>query len=336
MDSFLDPHSYILNSLSLTLLLCCSAVVSGTEVAFFSLTQKQIVQFKHALDPKKQKGARLLRYPRRLLATILILNNLITVSFITLSTRLLWYTFGADGIPSLAVLSYTLISTTCIVLFGELIPKIYANRNNMRIAQNMARPVALAVSALYPLASLLLHMGNLFSKRILREKYTLSIDKLSRALEITTIQETPEKEMLRGIITFSQLAVSQVMQPRMAIKAVDISIDFHRLIDLMSKVHHTRLPVYRGTIDRIEGVLHTKHLLPHLDEDASFAWQQLLKRGLFVSEDRKIDALLLEFQEKRIQMAIVVDEYGNTSGLITLEDIAGGIIGDITDTFEQD
>ena len=320
------------------MLLLCSAVISGTEVAFFSLSHKQITQCKNTQGPREKKILKLLKHPRRVLATILILNNLINVAFVTFSTYLLWGIIGVDNVDSLIMLSYTLISTAFIVLFGEMIPKIYANQNNIRFAQQVTGFLAFAVSTLRPLSSLLLRIGNLFDKGFLPEKYELSIDKLSRALELTTTQGTSEgeKEILKGVVNFSSLTVKQVMQPRMEISAVDIATDFSQLMDLANKSHYARFPVYKETIDKIEGILYTQDLLAYIDESKHFQWQSLLRKCFFVPENKKIDALLLEFQEKRVQMAIVVDEYGGTSGLITLKDIIEEIIGDIADEFNQD
>ncbi len=320
-------------------LLLCSAIISGTEVAFFSLSHKQITQFKNTQDPKEKRIVKLLQHPRRLLATILTLNSLINVAFVTFSTHLLWSIVGAGNVDNLIMFAYTLISTTFIVLFGEVIPKIYANQNNLRFAKRTTGFLAFAVPTLRPLSSLLLRIGNLLGRRFLQEKHELSIDKLSRALELTTAQGTSEgeKEILKGVVNFSSLTAKQIMQPRMEITAVDIETHFHQLMDLVNRSNHSRLPVYKETIDKIEGMLHTKDLLAYLEEDKHFQWQSLLRKCFFVPENKRIDALLLAFQEKRVQMAIVVDEYGGTSGgLITLEDIIEEIIGDIADEFNQE
>jgi putative hemolysin len=319
-------------------LLLCSAVISGAEMAFFSLSHKQITQFKNTTDSIERKILKLLQHPRRLLATVLILNNLLNVAFVTLSTHLLWRCVGTENVSSLVMLVYTLISTAFIVLFGEVIPKIYANQNNLRFAKRVAGFLDFAVPILRPLSSLLLRLGNLFGRGFLQEKYELSIDKLSRALELTTTQGTSEgeKEILKGVVNFSSLTAKQIMQPRMEITAVDTAADFRQLMDLVNKSNHSRLPAYKDTIDKIEGILYTKDLLAHLNEVEHFQWQSLLRKCFFVPESKKIDALLLEFQEKRVHMAIVVDEYGGTSGLITLEDIIEEIIGDIADEFNQD
>lgn len=322
----------------LAVLLLCSAAVSGTEIAFFSLTHKQITHIRNTQDPRERKITRLLQQPKRLLATLLILNNLINVAFVTFSTYLLWHIIGIAYISKLIMLVYTLISTTCIVLFGEVIPKIYANQNNLWFAKRATGFLVFAVPALRPLSDLLLHIGNLFGKSLSPERHELSVDKLNRALALTTTQSASavEKDFLQGVVNFGNLMVKQIMQPRMEIQAIDVRTDFHQLLDFVSKSQYAKFPVYRTSIDHIEGILYTKNLLAHLDKDKHFRWQPLLRKCFFVPENKKIDTLLLAFQEKKVQIAIVVDEYGGTSGLITLEDIIEEIIGDITDEFQQD
>ena len=316
----------------------CSAVISGAEVAFFSLSHKQVTQCKNAQDPREKKILKLLQCPRRLLATVLILNNLVNVAFVTDSTYLLWDIVGADNLAPLIILIYTLVSTAFIVLFGEVIPKIYANQNNLRVARQMAGFLTLAVPILRPLSSFLLRIGNLFKRGFLQEKHELSINKLNRALELTTTLEASEeeKEILKGVINFGSLTAKQIMQPRTEITAVDLVTDFSQLVELVNKSNYSRFPVYKETIDKVEGILHTKDLLAHIDKNRHFRWQSLLRKCFFVPENKKIDALLLEFQEKRMQMAIVVDEYGGTSGIITLKDIIEEVIGDIADASNQD
>ena len=320
------------------MLLLCSALISGTEVAFFSLSHKQITQCKNSRDPGARRVLKLLRHPKRLLATVLILNNMINVGFVMLSTYLLWKIVGTEEAEGLILFMYTLISTTAIVLFGEVIPKIYANQNNLLFAKRMTSFLQVAVLVLSPLSRLLLSLGRVFGRGLLQEKYSLSMDQLGRALELTTIKEISagEKATLIGVLNISTLTARQTMQPRTAIKGVEITTNFHQLIDLINKTGYSRLPVYRDTIDKIEGILHTKDLIPHINKREDFSWQTLSRKCFFVPENKKIDALLLEFQEKRTQLAIVVDEYGGTSGLLTMEDIIEEIVGDIVDEFDQE
>lgn len=312
--------------------------MSGTEVAFFSLSHKQITQCKNTQDLSDKKVLKLLQHPKRLLATILILSNLLNVAFVTFSTYLLWSIVDEEQADHLIMVAYTLASTAFIVLFGEVVPKIYANQDNLRFAKRTTGYLTLAMSLLRPLSSLLLRIDQLFGKGIFPEKPELSIDKLNRALALTTPQETSEgeQEIFKGVMNFNNLTAKQVMQPRMEVEAVDIADDFHEVIALVTKAGHSRFPAYEETIDTIEGVLYTKDLLAHLDKAQGFQWQSLLRKAFFVPENKKIDALLVEFQERGVQMAIVVDEYGGTSGLITLEDIIEEIIGDIADESKKE
>lgn len=314
-----------------------SAFISGAEVAFFSLTHKQISQCRNTEDLSAKSIVLLLKDSRRLLATILILNNLINIAFITVSTYLLWRIFGKSQVEGFILLVYTTLSTACIVLFAEVIPKMYANYYNLTFARKMSRFLVVASKMLRPMSSLLLWIGDLFGKETPAQQYTLSEDKFDKALELTTERGIPEEEkkILRGIMNFGQLTVKQVMQPRTDITAIERSENFHQLMDLVNKSGYSRLPVYRDTIDSIEGVLHVKDLLPHLEKEDDFHWQTLIRKCLFIPEYKKIDLLLLEFQEKRMHMAVVVDEYGGTAGLITMEDIIEEIIGDITDEFDR-
>ncbi|MCU0318378.1 MAG: DUF21 domain-containing protein [Amoebophilaceae bacterium] len=212
--SFLNSPYHPLEGLVLVVLLSCSAVISGIEAAFFSLSHKQVVQCKNTTDVREKNILRLLQYPRRVLATVLILNNLVNVAFVTFSTYLLWRFVGAEHVSSLVMLVYTLASTAFIVLFGEIIPKIYANQDNFRVAKRFAGFLAIATYTLHPLSSLLLRVGKLFGNALLQEKYSLSIDKLNRALELTTTQGTSagEKEILKGVVNFSSLTAKQIYE----------------------------------------------------------------------------------------------------------------------------
>ena len=330
--------SYLSNGLILLALLGGSAIVSGSEAAFFSLSHQQIAQCKNSKESQDSKVLKLLQNPRRLLATILILNNLINVTFVTLSTYLLWQVFGRGDVSGFVMLTYTLISTATIVLFSEIIPKTYANQNNLWFAKRIARLLNFAVLALRPFSNILMRISNLFGENFFQEQYDLSIDQLNRAVEITTAKEASagERKILKDVVSFNTLTAKQIMQPRTEITAMDIAMNFHQLMDMINKSGYSRFPVYKGTIDKVEGFLYTKALLPYLEEGEHFQWQPLLRKCLFVPENKKLDTLLLEFQESKVHMAIVVDEYGGTSGLVTMEDVIEEIIGEIADEFDQD
>ena len=329
---------YLISGLTLALLLFLSSLVSGSEVAFFSLSKKQINVFKYSKVKGERRIYQLIKNPQKLLATILIFNNFINIGIVTLATFVTWKIFGTTSLSGIIIISLTFITTFAIVFFGEIIPKVYANSNNVAFAKTTARLMKLAESIFRPLSWFLLSVSNIVEKRIERKDYDVSKEEIHKALEITAEGEATEeeKEILKGIVNFGTLSVKQVMKSRLEITAFDIDLDFHELMDKINKSGFSRIPIFRETIDKIEGILYIKDLLPYLDKDENFKWQPLLRPGYFVPENKKIDSLLKDFQEKRVHISIVVDEYGGTSGLITLEDIIEEIVGEIRDEFDVD
>ncbi len=329
---------YSVYGIILALLLFLSSLISGSEVAYFSLTSYQVASIKNSTDPKEKRILALIRKPKKLLATILIMNNLVNVAIITISTFLTWQIVGTESSEGLVILVLTFIVTFAIVFFGEVMPKVYANQNNIHFAKMTGGLLFVSHYLVHPVALILLSVSNLIEKRIQKKGYVVSVEDLNQALEITTNQETTEeeKDILKGIVNFGTLSVKQIMRSRMDITAFDIEIDYHELMDRINKIGYSRIPIYRETIDKIEGILYIKDLLPYIDQDETFKWQILLRPGYFVPESKKIDDLLKDFQEKRVHMAIVVDEYGGTSGLITMEDIIEEIVGEINDEFDED
>lgn len=327
---------FLVNGLALVLLLLGSALVSGSEVAFFSLTKDDLADLNQRYPEKGRVITSLLATPKILLSTILILNNLINIGIVTLTTFVTWTVFGADATGIVVILIQTVGVTFAIVFFGEIVPKVYANQSKTSFALGLAVPLTLFTKLLKPLSAFLIAFSNIIEKRVQQKGYSLSVDELNQALELTT-EDTPEeeKEILRGIVNFSTLSVRQVMKSRMDISAVDVEIDFHELMDKINKSGYSRIPVYEETIDRILGVLYIKDLLPHIDKDETFDWKTLLRKSFFVPENKKVDSLLKDFQKMRVHMAIVVDEYGGTSGLVTLEDLIEEIIGEINDEFDD-
>jgi gliding motility-associated protein GldE len=315
-----------------------SALVSGSEVAFFSLSKNQINAFRYSSTKGEKRIYRLIKNPQKLLATILVFNNFINVGIVTLATFVTWRIFGTTTLTGIVIVSLTFITTFAIVFFGEIIPKVYANSNNVAFAGMTSRLMILAESLFSPLSWVLLSFSKVVEKRIERKNYDISKEEIHKALEITADGEATEeeKEILKGIVNFGTLSVKQVMKSRLEITAFDIDLDFHDLMDKINKCGFSRIPVFRETIDKIEGILYIKDLLPYLDRDENFKWQPLLRPGYFVPENKKIDSLLKDFQEKRVHISIVVDEYGGTSGLITLEDIIEEIVGEIRDEFDVD
>lgn len=329
---------FVISGLALLLLLLTSALISGSEVAFFSLTHKDITTCKESEATSDKKIVNLIHNPRLLLATILIVNNFVNVAFVTLSTFVMWEIVGAKTTEGLAVIVLTFVTTLLLVFFGEITPKVYASPNNLQFARFTAPLLSIAETIFKPLSFVLMTLSNVIERRFERKGYDISVEELHHALEITTSEDTTdeEKDILKGIVNFGTLSAKQVMKSRMDITALDVEMDFHELMDKVNKSGFSRIPAYSETIDRLEGILYIKDLLPFLDKDENFAWQELLRPGFFVPETKKIDVLLKDFQEKRVHMAIVVDEYGGTSGLITLEDIIEEIVGEINDEFDEE
>ncbi|MGB3182584.1 MAG: gliding motility-associated protein GldE [Cyclobacteriaceae bacterium] len=332
------PVFFTVNGLLILLLLFLSAMISGSEVAFFSLSPVDIRQCEDSNNSSEKKISTLLGHPKQLLATILILNNLVNIAIVTLATFITWEIVGSKSTEGLIVVGLTAAITFAILFFGEVIPKNYATLNNLTFARLTAPALLVSSSIFRPLSWGLLKISDLVERRVQKKSYSLSVDELNTALEITTTLDASEEEkgILKGIVNFGTISVKQVMKSRLDITAVDYADDFHTLMDRINKSGFSRIPVYRETIDKIEGLLYIKDLLPYTDRDEDFHWQNLLRPGYFIPESKKIDGLLKDFQEKRVHMAIVVDEYGGTSGLITLEDVIEEIVGEINDEFDDD
>lgn len=326
----------IFNSLLFILLLLGSSLISGSEVAFFSLTNEDLQNLNAEGDSRSQKVIALVKKPKELLSTILILNNLINIAIVTLTTFVSWTIFGLDAKGIVIILVQTVGVTFAIVFFGEIVPKVYANKARVTFSQTMSTSILFFSKLLKPLSFFLMSIGKVIESRIEKRGYSLSVNELNQALEIST-EDTPddEKDILRGIVNFGTLTVKQVMRSRMDITAIDVEMDFHELMDKINKSGYSRIPVFEETIDNILGILYIKDLLPYIEKDEDFAWKELIRKSFFVPENKKVDTLLKDFQLKRVHMAIVVDEYGGTSGLVTLEDLIEEIIGEINDEFDD-
>jgi putative hemolysin len=325
---------YGINALVLIGLLLLSALLAGSEVAFFSLSAEERAMCRESDSGTERLIARLLDKPQLLLATLLIFINLVNISFITIATIMTEQALGEEQKDGLLATLILLVGVTFIItFFGELIPKVWAQQNNLRFAKITARLIEVATVVFKPISSMLLGISNIIEKRVERKGYTITADELNHALEITTGKDTTaqEKDILKGIVNFGSTSAKSVMRPRRDITAFDCMIDFHELMDKINKSGYSRVPIYKDTIDKIEGVLYIKDLLPHIDKDEHFAWKELIKTPFFIPESKKIDDLLYDFQEKRVHMAIVVNEYGETEGIVTMEDIIEEIVGDIHD-----
>lgn len=327
------------NSLSIILiiiiLLGFSALISGAEVAFFSLSSTEIDENSKQKNLKRIK--KLLDHPQKLLATILVSNNFINILIVLLFASFNTIVFNTIEPYIFRFLLEVFLITFLILLFGEVIPKIFATRNAMKFAEFVSFPIQQLTFLLTPATYPLINLTAIIEKKLAKKHGYLSVEKLSKALELTSDNATTKEEqkILEGIITFGNTETSQVMKPRMDINAFSENSTFKEVIEQIKENGFSRNPVYRDNIDHIIGVLYAKDVLPFLNEN-DYDWKQLLRKPFFVPENKKLDDLLLEFQEKKIHFAVVVDEYGGTSGIITLEDIIEEIVGDITDEYDDE
>lgn len=327
------------------ILLVFSAFVSGAEVAFFSLSQTDIENAQESKSKRQNLVAKLLSQPKKLLATILISNNFINI-LIVLIFAFLGEEIFKDLSYSLNLFIFELsirfvlevgLVTFLILLFGEVLPKVYANRNAMKFASLVVIPINILGYSLSFLSVPLMKMTRFVENRLSKKNSTFSVEKLSQALELTSNNATTddEQKILEGIVNFGNTETIQIMRPRIDVFAISDDQSFKKVISQVVKNGFSRNPVYSDSIDEIIGVLYAKDLLPHLNKE-KFKWQTLLREVIFVPENKKLDDLLKEFKEKKIHLAVVVDEYGGTSGIVTLEDIIEEIVGDITDEFDND
>jgi gliding motility-associated protein GldE len=327
------------------LLLLCSALISASEVALFSLTPAQKEEIAGSEDSKSKNVIRLLEEPdkasapKRLLATILIANNAVNIAFVLVSSGLTGALFaGMHTEPWVRVFVEVALITFIILMFGEIIPKVFASGNNIAVARFMATPLLVIQRILSPISWLLLRLGRVIEKWMgTPDAGNISVDDLGHALELTQDEHRTQGEhrILEGIVTFGEKEVGQIMTPRMDIASLQHEEPYAEVLAQILDKGYSRWPVYSKSMDEITGFLFVKDLLPHLD-DQEYHWQQLIRPAFFVPEHKKIDDLLQEFQQQKIHLAIVVDEYGGTSGLVTLEDILEEIVGDISDEFDDE
>ena len=326
----------IIGLLVLCLLLVASAMISSSETAFFSLQPADIDHLESSEDAKNQLVLKLLEKPKSLLATILIGNNFVNVTITLLATYIMSQLFDMANYPVAAFFLEVVIVTSLILIVGEITPKIYAGKCPAKVARFMARPLRFLIGMFKPLSKLLVNSTSFMDKHLEKKKGEISMEDLSTAVDIATEESTPsdEKQMLKGIASFSEKEVSGVMIPRVDIIGVEKSIDFAEMLAIVIKSGFSRIPVYDETLDQVEGILYVKDLLPYLDAE-SYEWQKLIRPAFYVPENRKINDLFQDFREKKIHIAIVVDEYGGTSGLITMEDVIEEIVGEINDEFDE-
>ena len=318
------------------LCLLLSGFVSGSEIAYFSLTPAQCDEL--ADTPRGEGIIRLLKQPQKLLATILIANNLVNVTIVVLSNYALGPVF--DGMsPVLSFVLQTVLLTFLILLFGEIVPKLYANNNPERWAVLAEPGLSFISRVLHPLSRLLEKSGTLARRVVTKQAHDITTSELSRALEITQDTSADDKEMLEGILKFGDTAASEIMTPRVEMTALDMEMTFDQVMAVVIDSGYSRLPVFGDNQDDIKGVLYSRDLLPYIgkqpEDSVEFSWQSLLRPAYFVPEARQIDDLLEDFRKRKIHMAIVVDEYGGTQGVVTLEDVLEEIVGDIDDEYDE-
>ena len=335
-NSTLDIN-LIIGFVGIFILLFLSAIVSGAEVALFSLSQKDINETLQENNPRGKIISNLLDKPKKLLATLLVANNFFNIGVVILFSFIGQNIFANVSSPVFKFILEIILVTFLILLFGEVLPKVYASRNNIKFAKRVAYPIAILDTLLSPISlpmrSVTLYLHNKLGK----QKNSFSINQLSQALELTDSEGTSseEQKILEGIVSFGNTDTKQVMSPRIDIFALEISESFSAICPKIIEKGFSRIPVYRDNIDQIEGVLFVKDLLPHIDND-EFDWTSLVREAFFVPENKKLDNLLKDFQSLKSHLAIVVDEYGGTSGLVSLEDVIEEIVGDISDEFDDE
>ncbi|MDQ5929514.1 MAG: magnesium and cobalt exporter, family [Bacteroidota bacterium] len=318
------------------MLLFFSAFISGAEVALFSLSQKDIDDFSKNNNSKAQMLSELLSRPKKLLATLLVANNFINIGVVILFSYIGENLFS--GIQSVVV-KFTLeviVVTFLLLLFGEIMPKVYASRNNIKFAQHIVLPILVLDNILSPISVPMRAATVFVHKKLGKQKSNFSVDQLSQALELTADEDTSheEKKILKGIVNFGNTDTKQVMSPRIDVFALEITETFEEICPKVIEKGYSRIPVYKDHIDQIEGVLFVKDLLPHINK-TEFDWVSLIRERFFVPENKMLDDLLKDFQNMKSHLAIVVDEYGGTSGLVSLEDVIEEIVGDISDEFDD-
>lgn len=320
----------------LIILLAFSAMLSGSEVAFFSLTPTDL---QYIEDKNTRSGKLLLKHmqsPEHLLATILIGNNFVNVGIVILAAYItpsliefgepVWIKFVVE----------VLGITALILFFGEILPKVYASRFSRNVAEAMAYPITILRTVFSPLSAILVRSTVFVNRRMGKKTGSISLDDLTQALQLTGDEMSDEKDLLEGIVKFGNISAAEIMKARVDVIDIDINADYNKVLAEIVEWGYSRMPIYENTPDNVKGVLYVKDLLPFLDGDKDFKWQELIRTPYFVPETKKIDDLLEEFQLNKIHVAIVVDEYGGTSGIVTLEDILEEIVGELADENDED
>ena len=323
--------------LVIMILLAFSALISGSEVAYFSLSPSE----RHKIAGKTTKSnsyiLRNLESPEQLLATILVANNFINVGVVILSSFTVESIIDFSNEPILGFVVQVLIISFIILLFGEIIPKVYSTHHALKFARFIAVPMHYLMKILRPFNSVLINSTSFLNSRIQAFNKHISVDELSQALELTSQTDlNDENDILKGIVKFGNKNVVEIMRSRVDVVSADIEYSFSKILELINETGFSRIPVYSETFDNLKGILYIKDLLPHVLKGETFRWQSIIRPAFYIPETKKIDDLLEEFQKNKVHMAVVVDEYGGTSGIVTLEDVLEEIVGEITDEFDDE
>jgi putative hemolysin len=336
----------LIANLIILILIVCSAIMSASEIAFFSLSNVEIDALRQSEDTSDNRVGKLLDRPRYLLSTILISNNLVNIGVVVTSyyvTKKMFnfhdYMIGSFILPGYILEFFwnVLIVTFFLVLFGEATPKVYATHNKVKIARAMSRVFQWLMRFLEPVNYILVESTKVLEKKLKKYNTEIDIDEINKAIEITVEKKESKQDakLLKGIVHFGNIMVKQVMRPRTEVVAVDYDFNFKELMAFVKENGYSRYPVYKQNHDNVVGVLNIKDLIEHVNQDETFGWQSMVREPFFVPETKKIDDLLREIQQNRKHLAVVVDEYGGTCGIITLEDIVEEVVGDITDEFDE-
>ena len=336
---FLDSYTFVFKIVLILILLVCSALISGSEVGFFSLTSTDLKKANNSKNKNLQITYSLRNNPRRLLAALLVSNNFINIAIVLLFSSfgnafyLKSFPFWINFIIEVGVI------TLFILLFGEILPKVYANRNPISFSKKMALPVQFLDKYIFFFLTIpLSKMTEFIQRRLVFKSTNLSVDRLSDALELTDKSDSSknEQKILQSIVSFGSVETKQIMRPRVDVFSVSVELSFDQLLDQIRKKGFSRIPVYQKQIDKIIGIVYLKDLFPHLNKK-KFDWKKLIREPYFIPENKKLDDLLKEFQQLKIHLAIVVDEYGGNSGIITMEDVIKEIVGELNvDFFQED
>lgn len=336
--TFMEPPSWVSWSIIVIIAiicLCLSAFVSGSEISYFGLTQADIEDLEEEETPASKKVIALIRNPEKLLATILIANNLVNITMVVLLTFAINQVVDFNS-PVVGFLLQTVLLTFLLLLFGEIFPKLVARGRSVKWALMAAPGIGFMSKIFSPISAVLVKSSIVIKKLVAKKQENLTTDELEKVLEISDLEEGKDKEMLEGILTFGDKEASEIMISRVDVTDIEYHAEFSEVVDIIVKSGYSRLPVYDRSQDTIKGILYSKDLLPYIgNDDPKFRWQALIRDAYFVPESRSLDDLLEDFRKKKMHIAIVIDEYGDTQGIVTLEDVIEEIVGEIDDEYDE-